>query len=83
MMTSHLLKNGEVVGDLIPSDIHHLPLHREECWHDCTVVTNRRVEAARATDVFGIKTLAGVFPFCVTRSRIGVDGWDVEGKVLY
>jgi len=82
-MAPYLMKNGEVHCSVLPSTEHPLPSVRENCWHDCTVVTSNRIEA-RPADLFAIvmgesKTI----PFIFSRCRIAVDGWEVEGKVLW
>ena len=82
-MTSHLLKNGEVLCDLIPSFKHPMPTVREHCWHDCSVLATNRVEA-RPSDIFSIVVAEREsMPFRVSRCRVAVDGWQVEGKVLF
>jgi len=82
-MASYLMKNGEVLGDLIPSPDNHLPSRRDSCWHDRTVVTSNRVEA-RPADLFSI-VVGGRegLPFLFTRCRVAAEGWAVEGKLLY
>jgi hypothetical protein len=82
-MASYLMKNGEVLCDLIPSDIHRLPAKQEDGWHDCTVVTDKRV-VLNPRDAFEILTPGSpCLPFMIYRSRIGVEGWDVVGQVLF
>jgi len=82
-MASYLLKNGEVLCDLIPSDMHHLPVRRDGRWHDCTVVTEVQVELD-PRDAFDIFTPGfPVLPFMIYRSRIGFGGWAVIGQVFF
>lgn len=82
-MTSHLLKNGEVHCDIISSQDHPLPKVQEHCWHDCTLVTVQRIEA-RPADLFSV-VIPGRegLPFLFSRCRVAVEGWEVEGKVLF
>lgn len=82
-MASHLTKNGEIICELIASSIHMMPSSREECWQDCTLVTTARVLSA-PTDVFGLQLPGSLtLPFKFGRSRIGVEGWEVEGQLLF
>ena len=82
-MASYLTKNGEPVSALIPSVIHPLPFAREECWHDCTVVTADRVLCV-PTDIFGLQIPGcSMIPFRFLRSKTGVEGWDNVGQILY
>jgi len=82
-MASYLTKNGEPVSEVIPSTIYSLPLLRENCWHDCVVVTANRIQPS-ATDFFSLQ-IPGctTMPFRLLSSKIGVEGWDNVGQVLF
>jgi len=80
-MASYLLKNGEVLCEFLPSPGRPFPMEREDCWHDCMVVTTVRV-IARPTDIFVIVIAGITIPFLFTSCRIAVEGWEVAGRVL-
>lgn len=82
-MASYLMKNGEVLADLIPSAEHPLPMDRDNCWHDYAIVTTNRIEA-RPTDRLDIvvNSRPGI-PFMFSRCRIAPEGWEVFGQILY
>ena len=82
-MASYLTKNGEAVCALVPSSIHPLPAKRQDCWHDCVVVTTERI-VPLPTDVLGIQIPGcNTLPFRYSRVKIGVEGWEVEGQLLF
>ena len=82
-MGAKLTVNGAVVCDLIPSTIHRLPLVQEQCWHDCVVVIGERVEPCDC-DTLSIRTAGSQeIPFVAAYCRIGVEGWELAGKILY
>ena len=82
-MASQLTKNGEVFCDLIPSSIHPIPSIREECWQDCILVTTKPVPSV-PTDVFGLLIPGKTsIPFKYHRSKIGIEGWEIEGQLLF
>ena len=82
-MASYLMKNGEVLADLIPTAEHPLPIEREDCWHDFSVVASSRIEA-RLTDRLDIVVNARPrIPFMFSRCRVAPEGWEVIGKILY
>jgi hypothetical protein len=80
-MHAQLKRNGEVLCDLISSPEHPLPTQREDCWHDCTILTTERV-LIRPTDILEIFTGRRALPFRVSHCRVGVSGWEVDGMVL-
>ena len=82
-MTHHLKKNGEIHCALVQVSLTSLPRLPQHIWHNCNMVAAQRVTAA-ATDNFGIVTADGKeLPYSVSRCSIGVDGWEIEGQVLY
>jgi hypothetical protein len=82
-MNSYLMKNGEVLSDIIPSPDHPLPERPENCWHDCTVVAAKRIEA-RPTDRLDIVVNSRPrIPFLFSRCRVSPEGWEVIGQVLF
>ena len=80
-MASYLMKNGVAVCDLVLTPGRPFPTKKEDCWHDCVLVTAERV-VARPADTFGIVTGGVSIPFLFSRCRVAVEGWEVEGQVL-
>ena len=81
-MITQLLWNDTVVCEVLPSRIHALPDAEDGRWHECVVVTQRRVNAM-AGDEFRIRTSdAKQLPFIAARSRLGIEGWELVGKLL-
>jgi hypothetical protein len=80
-MNSKLLRNGDAFCEIIPSTIHRFP-EDGSGWQDCVVVTDRRIEP-RLADALSIQP-AGKrsMPFIASRSRIGIEGWELVGKLL-
>ncbi|MEK7951751.1 hypothetical protein [Luteolibacter soli] len=83
MSSYYLMKNGKVECDLIRSGMDRLPREPQHCWHECNIVTTSRVTAGPA-DVFQIVAAGGEgLPYSVSRCQVGVDGWEIEGQVLF
>jgi hypothetical protein len=82
-MESRLVRNGSVLCDLVPSVLHAgVPTGLEGHWYDCTLVTRSRI-TPEASDIFEVVSSDGVFhPFEISRTRIGSEGWEVEGRIL-
>jgi hypothetical protein len=83
-MDSRLVRNGAVLCDLVPSVLHAgVPADPDGKWHECTLVTRSRI-IPDAKDVFEILSNDGTsHPFEITTTRIGAEGWEVAGKVLF
>lgn len=82
-MNHHLTKNGEIHCELLSVSLVALPPIPQHLWHECNLIASQRVIAG-ATDNFGIVTPEGhEMPYSVSRCCIGVEGWEIEGQVLY
>jgi len=82
-MVARIIKNGVESYDLIPTAGHVLPETREECWHDCILIVDKRLIAG-PRDVLTLELACGTrTPFILTRCQVGVKGWLLEGKMLF
>jgi len=82
-MTSHLLKNGAVLCDLILSDEQSFPATRERRWQCCSVMAPVRVVAG-PTDLFAIAiNETESIPFLVYRRSVAANGWIIDGKAMF
>jgi len=82
-MSSYLKKNGEVLCYLVNSScINQLPTQPEKRWHSCTITTTQRVTAG-PNDEFRIVTAKRELPFSVSHCHVAVEGWEIDGQVLY
>lgn len=82
-MIAYLKRNGEVLCDLVDSScINRLPPQPEKRWHDCSVTTSQRV-VAEPKDDFRLVASGKELPFSVSHCHVAVDGWEIDGQVLY
>ena len=81
-MNWRIVKNGREFCTVVRSEFPGgNPPTSDGEWHQCFVVTDRRLEAFGA-EPLEMQGRDGVRrPFKVLSSCIGVDGWEVSGKI--
>jgi len=83
-MDLRLLRNGAFLCDLVPSVLHAgMPKASSGNWHSCTLVTRYQIIPS-IDDLFEVVSVSGAsHVFEISSSRMGSEGWEAAGRVLF